>query len=533
MSTVLQDRSLPRAGYPGWLSLAAILVGLALLYVPTYADLARGAWREDAYAHGPIIVAVFGWLAWRSRDVLRDAALAPAPLAGAACLAFGLLLYLLGRTQSLAVFEVASHVPVLAGVVLMLRGWGGLRRFAFPILFLLFLVPLPGFILDAATTPLKEIVSAAVAQLMQAMGYPVAREGVVLAIGEHEMLVADACSGLNSLYSLFALGLLYHHVAAPGRGLGRLAILLALIVPIAVVANIVRVLGLVLVTYHFGPEAADGWFHGVAGMLVFVIALLLIVALDRVLFRDKTANRGQATFSEGRSAVAAHGKQGLSPVLAVIAGVAMAGTAAAAPALKPEREPGPRLDLQTAIPAAFGGWRVDPAVLPVTPAPDVQAKLDRIYDQVVSRTYVNGHGEAMMLTVAYGGDQSDALKAHRQEACYAAQGFEIRGLSHGRLSAAGREIPVTRMLAVRGDRFEPVTYWFTMGERVVLGRLERLRVQLAHGLKGRVPDGLLVRVSSIDDNPARAHAAQAAFVAALAAAAPRQYASRLVGAVHS
>ena len=554
MSTVLQDRSLPRAGRPGWLPWAAILAGLALLYVPTYAGLAAGAWREDAYAHGPIILAVFLWLAWRGRDVLRAAGGRPAPAAGLACLVAGLALYLLGRTQSLAVFEVASHIPVIAGAVLLLRGWSGLARFAFPILFLLFLVPLPGFVLDAATMPLKETVSIAVAALMQLLGYPVAREGVILAVGGHEMLIADACSGLNSLYSLFALGLLYHHVtktgdkpgsAATARADGRaeyaqhevcprfsalrMGILLACIVPIAIVANVFRVLGLVLVTYHFGAEAAEGWFHAFAGMMVFIVALLLIVALDRLLF----PHRGQTPFSTERSALPAGDKRGLSPVLAVVAGVLMAGTAMAAPALKPQPEAGPAIDLERVIPAAFGDWRVDPSVVPVTPAPDVQAKLDRIYDQIVSRTYVNGAGEAMMLTVAYGGDQTDALKAHRQEACYAAQGFEIRGLESGRLAAAGRDIPVTRLLAVRGERSEPVTYWFTMGDRVVLGRFERLRVQLANGLEGRIPDGVLVRVSSLSRDTGAAHAAQQSFIAAIVAAMPDGAATRLVGAARN
>src|SRR6185369_6497094 len=131
---------------------------------------------------------------------------------------------------------------------------------------------------------------------------------------------------------------------------------------------------------------------------------------------------------------------------------------------------------------------------------DVQEKLDRLYGQVVARTYVNSQGERMMLTVAYGGDQSDALKAHRQEVCYRAQGFDVSRIESARVKAAGRDVPVTRMFAVRGERAEPVTYWFTMGDRVVRGRLERLRVQVESGLAGRIPDGMLVRVSSLSSD---------------------------------
>ena len=211
----------------------------------------------------------------------------------------------------------------------------------------------------------------------------------------------------------------------------------------------------------------------------------------------------------------------------------MLAVAIAAPMLKPKADPSASFDLEAAVPMAFGEWRLDPTVMPLMPSPDVQANLDRLYRQVVARTYVNASGQRMMLTVAHGGDQSDALKAHRQEVCYRAQGFQVRDLQRGELDAAGRHVNVTRFFALRGDRAEPVTYWFTMGDRVVLGRLERLRVQLAHGLRGKVPDGLLVRVSSIDDSPARAHAAQADFVAALAGAVPRPHVARLVGAAHS
>ena len=527
MSTVLEERSLPLAERQGWRPWIAVLLGLALLYVPTYMDLAKGLWRDDAYAHGPIIVAVVAWLAWRRRQVLLDESLAPAPLLGAACLFLGLALYLLGRTQSLTVFEVASHLPVIAGAVLMLRGVEGVRRLAFPLFFLLFLIPLPGFVLDSVTAPLKGLVSTWVETLLLALGYPVEREGVVLFVGDHEMLVADACSGLNSIYSLLAMGLLYTHITSP-QSTARTALVALGIVPIAVAANILRVLALVLVTYHLGEEAGQGFLHGFAGMLVFVAALAMLIGFDALLRRVlKSEPRERTLFLDTAARSTVRG----SRLPALAAGIAMAATAAAAPMLKPVPDSKPAADLEAVVPATFGDWRVDPEVIPVSVAPDVQSKLDRIYRQIVSRTYVNSRGERMMLTVAHGGDQSDALKAHRQEACYAAQGFEIRGLQHGTVSTAGRTIPVTRMLAVRGERSEPVTYWFTMGDRVVLGRLERLRVQVENGLAGRVPDGMLVRVSSLSADPAGAFAAQESFITSILAAIPAADATRFVGAV--
>jgi EpsI family protein len=182
------------------------------------------------------------------------------------------------------------------------------------------------------------------------------------------------------------------------------------------------------------------------------------------------------------------------------------------------------------VPRAFGDWSIDPEIVPVPLTADVQAKLDRIYSQTVSRTYVNAAGEHMMLTVAYGGDQSDALKAHRQEVCYTAQGFTIHDLHADELAVMGGSIPVARMLAIRDERSEPVTYWFTMGDRVVRGRLERLAVQLREGFAGRIPDGMMVRVSSISTDPGAAYAAQQAFVAALLASLPPAERARFAGA---
>ena len=159
MSTVLSQHSLAQAARRNWRPWALVIAGLALLYVPTYIDLARTLWRDDAYAHGPIVLGVFCWLAWRARGALLRATPAPMPVAGSILFGSGLLLWLLGRTQSLPVFEVASHIPVIAGVILMLAGRRGLRAFAFPLLFLVFLIPLPGFVMDAITVPLKTLVS--------------------------------------------------------------------------------------------------------------------------------------------------------------------------------------------------------------------------------------------------------------------------------------------------------------------------------------------------------------------------------------
>ncbi|HSS27584.1 MAG TPA: EpsI family protein, partial [Usitatibacter sp.] len=445
-------------------------------------------------------------------------------IAGGLLLAAGLLLYMVGRALGLPLFSVASHIPVIAGAVLMVAGVPALRAIAFPLLFLLFLVPLPGFVMEAIATPLKELVSAAVQVLLSALGYPIERSGVVLALGNQQLLVADACSGMNSLYGLAALTLVYLHLTAPSTRT-RIVALLAAVVPIAIIANVLRVAFLVLLAYHGGDEMASGPLHTVAGMMVFVVALFLLIQLDRFFSRASSlAPRASSPASSLPPPASLSGRAAIAAVLL------MSVAALAAPALKPVHAEGAAPNLESLVPASFGDWSIDPTVVPVAPSAEVQAKLDRIYGATLSRTYVSSAGERMMLVVAYGGDQSDALKAHRQEVCYTAQGFSVSGIEQGRLQAAGRNISVTRMQAVLGDRSEPVTYWFTMGDRVVRGRLERLGMELASGMRGVVPDGMLVRVSSLSSDPPAAYAAQQRFIGELLGAVPAETATRLAGA---
>jgi exosortase B len=517
MSTVLGERSLP-AGASRRIPWIAAVLGLLFLYVPTFIGLARTLWREEEYAQGPIILAVAIYLAWRARKTVGDGRWA----VGGLLLVAGLLLYLVGQSQSLPLFATASLIPVVAGVALVIGGLPLLKSLAFPLLFLAFLVPLPGFIVEAATGPLKQFVSAIVAGILSMMGYAVERAGVVIDMGGHQMLVADACSGMNSIVSLAALTLLYTHLTGPSSA-RRWIVLLASVIPIAIAANVLRVLALALIAYHFGDDAAQGAIHTAAGLLVFIVAFLLLTGLDSLFGLRARRSPGNGASPESHLAPRSY----LAPI---VAAALMITASLAAPLLEPVRAEGPSLQLESMVPRAFGDWSIDPEIVPVPLTADVQAKLDRIYSQTVSRTYVNAAGEHMMLTVAYGGDQSDALKAHRQEVCYTAQGFTIHDLHADELAVMGGSIPVARMLAIRDERSEPVTYWFTMGDRVVRGRLERLAVQLREGFAGRIPDGMMVRVSSISTDPGAAYAAQQAFVAALLASMPPAERARFAGA---
>lgn len=186
-------------------------------------------------------------------------------------------------------------------------------------------------------------------------------------------------------------------------------------------------------------------------------------------------------------------------------------------------------DLEAVFPQQFGDWRIDTSMVMILPAPDVQARLDLIYNQVLSRTYVNGLGQQIMLSVAYGGDQSDATRAHLPEVCYPTQGFDIRANAPASLQVGGAQLPVRRLMAQQGMRLEPITYWVVVGEQVALSGMDQKLAQLRHGLRGIIADGMLVRVSSIDADMAHGHAVHAAFIAGLAAALPQADRARVFG----
>lgn len=268
-------------GVDPWV-LGLLALGFALLYGPAYVELSKTVWATDEQGHGPIILAVAAWLLYQQRHALADLPAKPVPALGWPLLVFALLLYALGRSQDIIMFAVGSQIILLVALLLLFHSTAGLKLVWFPLFFLLFMVPLPEALVAAVTAPLKSAVSAVASSLLYWVGYPVGRSGVIMTVGPYQLLVADACAGLNSMFTLEALGMLYMKLMGY-TSVGRNVALAILLIPTAFFANIVRVMILVLVTYHFGDEAGQGFVHGFAGMVLFMVALMLMLVLDKVL----------------------------------------------------------------------------------------------------------------------------------------------------------------------------------------------------------------------------------------------------------
>lgn len=218
---------------------------------------------------------------------------------------------------------------------------------------------------------------------------------------------------------------------------------------------------------------------------------------------------------------------------AAVIAVLMVGAWVAAEAMKPThrlselREP---IRLEAQVPTAFGDWREDRSMVPVLPNPELQAKLDVLYSQLLARTYINSRGERIMLSIAYGSDQSsEATAVHRPEFCYSAQGFRVRGAGEAQISIEGKPLRVQRLVAAMPPRIEPITYWVTLDQVATLPGLDRKLAQLRYGLKGEIPDGMLVRVSNIGSDEARSFELQQQFLTQLRSALPPAVAPRYFG----
>ncbi|MGD9812246.1 MAG: exosortase V [Sphingobium sp.] len=259
-----------------------LLLGLAFMAIPTIASLARQTWASDLGAHGPIVLATGLWLISRAWPKMQEGRTHPSGFLLVAGYGVALAAYIFGRAYDFISIETFGLYLAGAMTVYSLVGWGGVRVALFPLIYLAFIVPLPGWVLDQITSPLRMFVSYVATEGLRWLGYPIIREGVAIYIAQYQLLVEDACSGMNSIVGLTAIALFYVHVM--GRERGRyVPFLLLMIIPIAIVVNLLRVVILILLTYYAGDGVAQGFMHMTTGIVLFVVALFLMFALDMVL----------------------------------------------------------------------------------------------------------------------------------------------------------------------------------------------------------------------------------------------------------
>ena len=254
-------------------------IGLAAVLIPTMILVAQLSWGTEQGAHGPIVVATGLWLVARQWHLI-DNVKTPARTINVICLIVPLLaLYFLSSVTQIIEIQGFLMYGLLVTALYSFVGAKAIKLLAFPLFYLLFAFPPPETVVAIITQPLKIGISKAAIELLYAAGYPIAGAGVTIQIGQYQLLVAAACSGLNSLISLSAISLFYVYIRHQLDWHYAVFLMLA-IVPVAIFANLVRVLILILLTYHVGESAAQGFLHNFAGITMFVTALLTIFAFD-------------------------------------------------------------------------------------------------------------------------------------------------------------------------------------------------------------------------------------------------------------
>ena len=525
-----------------WLSLA----------IPSLWDWLFGTWTAYSQGHELLLLGVAAWLVWRQRDA--TSAGRPERLGAIFWLAWGLCLlgYVLGRSQEFIRIELLSLWLSALLVMWAARGWQGLRRTWFAWLFCLFAMPLPFSLVLALTAPLKEAVSMVATFVLSGVGYPVGRSGVVITVGQYQLLVAEACAGLHSMFILEAMGLLYSHLAQH-TSWWRNGLLAVLAVPVSFLANVVRVMILVVVTHHFGDAAGQGFVHNFAGLVLFAVALVLMAGADALLGligpdRRVPADAAvvpPATALDATSPGASMARRGLGLAACLLA--AALASLWLRPGVSAEAEARAQVPLETLFPKEVptqvgapsgmqrSAWRLDPVASGMVRPAFEAARRFQMYDQVLERTYVHPSGQRVMLSVAYGRQQSVGLQMHRPEVCYRAGGFRVSDVTPGTLAfpgvAGSLSLPVVRLMAALPERPEPITYWRLLGDEPVRDEASLKVRQLIAGLSHRgLADGLLVRISTIDANAEAGWHWQEIFVRDLAAALSPQQRLRVLGA---
>lgn len=273
----------PAIGSGSLLVLCALAAAWSALYLPVYVDFAGGAWRRNENAHQPFIMAIAAGVAWaKLRDAQHHLAAGPAEYAlGLLVVVSALAAYAIGRAAEATLLLSASQGMLAAGLALALFGVGGFARLRFPLALTAYLVVWPTWALDLLTSPLKRMISEWVSGALFAAGFSVSHAGAVISAGSYQLLVADACAGLNSLIALTAVGAVYLYAAKRRSLLTNAAVLLAL-VPIAIAANSARVAILVLITLYFGYDAGQSFLHETAGLVMFAAALGGVFIVDAI-----------------------------------------------------------------------------------------------------------------------------------------------------------------------------------------------------------------------------------------------------------
>jgi len=274
-----------------WLGIFSVL--FLVLYGPILDSLVMNWWRDPNYGHGFLVPVFAGYVFWKQRERLAKLPLKPTNF-GFLVMIGAIALLLLGSLGAELFTSRFSMLVLIAGCVLFLAGWKFLRAITFPLGFLILMIPIPTIIYNQITFPLQLLASRFATFWLQLINVPVLREGNLIILPNYTLEVVDACSGIRSLMTLITLAIAYGFLTE--RRIWIRWLLVILMIPIAIVSNAIRIMGAGLLTFHFGPSMAQGFFHEFSGWVIFVAALILMFichwALRKIPFGQESKANG-------------------------------------------------------------------------------------------------------------------------------------------------------------------------------------------------------------------------------------------------
>lgn len=261
-----------------------IWILVVVLYVPIFTKLYRVRWDLLDYSHAFFVLPISLWLTWRKRKEVRELIANVTPgknLSGLAAIIIGIIMFLVGSRFDYSSIITISMLPLISGLIYFLYGTPILKLLTFPILYLLLLVPPPMGIIDSITLPMRYGISNLAWKILSLLQYPIKKNGLLLTIGYNDIFMGQPCSGFRSLITLFSLGLVYVYLSK--STMPKKIFLTISIVPLALVGNLVRVMALCLITFYFGEEVGQGFFHNFSGIVMFIITVMGLIGIETIM----------------------------------------------------------------------------------------------------------------------------------------------------------------------------------------------------------------------------------------------------------
>ncbi len=473
--------------------IAVIAVLLLWLYLPMLSGLIRQWWDDPDYSHGFLVPLMSAYFIWDRRESLRKIAETPSRWPGLVVLIVGVGLLLLGGVAAEIFTMRISLLVVLAGLTLHLFGKHHLKALALPILYLVFMIPPPAIIFNSITFPLQLFAARTATGTLQLLDIPVLREGNVIVLANTTLEVAEACSGIRSLVTLFALAAALAYFTQ--RKFWRAGVLVLSAVPIAIAANASRVAGTGVLAHLYGPKVAEGFFHTLSGWFLFLVASFLLglvgTALAKITPRVQSSTATPARLdreSPSLSSAGAHRLAGwhvLSAAAILAAGILSLHLLSHGEAI-PLRQP------LAQFPAQLGAWqgtadKLSADVLDILRVSDYTARL-----------YTAPGKLPIGLYVGYYETQRQGQEIHSPQQCLPGGGWSILSRRNLTIAVPGQGQPVTinNVLVANGAERMVVLYWYQERGRIIASEYTSKLYMIEDAILRNRTDGALVRLTA-------------------------------------